>query len=156
MLVYSLADIACFAADLGASHDPVLMTAVDYLVEKGPAAVGGFFPLSADGAGTRFPSGAASGPIAEPRTAPRAEGHVEGQTRERGVVRAKSNKRWLVMKVYHDRLQRNESVAVRAIAEAVGCSPGYVSKILKRIPSNRGDGAPQGSKSRDGALEAWA
>jgi len=69
----------------------------------------------------------------------------------------KDEKRWRVIMAFHRRIERNESLAVRSIAEEANCTPGYVSKVLAGLPiHDRRDAAPPGSKGRDGGLEATA
>jgi hypothetical protein len=88
------------------------------------------------------------------RAGPPADEPREGRERSRGRQRGRSLKRFEVISAFHDRTMKGETIAVRAIAEEVGCSASYVSKILRKLSSERRDAAPRGSKGKDGTLEA--
>jgi hypothetical protein len=91
-----------------------------------------------------------------PQSLPPAVGALSEKACKRGGEKAGSDKRWEVIRIYHDRLRKNENVSNRAIASVAECSAGYVSKVLKGLRPNRRDAAPRGFKSRDGSLEASA
>jgi hypothetical protein len=63
---------------------------------------------------------------------------------------------WRIIASYHDRLKKGANVSVRAIANEAGCSPSYVSKILKPLRPDRRGSAPRGWKDEEGSLDATA